>query len=150
MSLPHRSLRVLQPNEGSHFTVMGAEMAYKVTAEDTGGAYSLAIETTPPHGGLPLHVHHREDEAMYILDGEYEIQCGDQVVRATPGVFVFLPRDTPNGYKNIGDTPGRFLFITSPGGFERLIAETSALMAQGPPDMGHVMSVAQRYGVEFV
>jgi len=48
---------------------MGATMSYKATADDTGGAYSLAIETTPPHGGLPLHVHHREDEAMYILEG---------------------------------------------------------------------------------
>ena len=43
----------------------------------------LAIEVTPPHGGLPLHVHHQEDEAMYILEGEYEIQCGDQAFRAT-------------------------------------------------------------------
>jgi mannose-6-phosphate isomerase-like protein (cupin superfamily) len=144
MSLPYR-LRVLQPNDGSHFTVMGAAMTYKVTADDTGGAYSLAIETTPAHGGLPLHVHHREDEAMYILEGEYEIQCGDQVIQATPGVFVFLPRDTPNRYQNIGDTPGVFLYITSPGGFEKLITETSALT-----DMRQVQAVAQRHGVEFV
>ena len=47
MSLPDRRLRVLQPNEGNHFTVIGAAMTYKVTADDTGGAYSLAIETTP-------------------------------------------------------------------------------------------------------
>ena len=69
MSLQDRGLRVVQPNEGRHFNVMGAAMTYKATADDTGGAYSLAIETTPPHGGLPMHVHHREDEAMYILEG---------------------------------------------------------------------------------
>ena len=69
----------------------------------------------PPHGGLPLHVHHREDEAMYILEGEYEIQCGDEIVRVTLGVFILLPRDTPNRYQNTGDTPGKFLHITSLG-----------------------------------
>ena len=149
MSLPDR-LRVLQPNDGSRFTVMGAAMTYKVTADDTGGAYSLAIETTPADGSFPLHVHHREDEAMYILEGKYEIQCGDQVILATPGVFVFLPRDTPNRYQNIGDTPGKFLYITSPGGFEKLIAETSALMTGKQADMGQVQAAAERHGVEFV
>ena len=69
MSLQDRRLLVIQPNEGRQFNVMGATISYKATADDTGGAYSLAIETTPPHGGLPLHVHHREDEAMYILEG---------------------------------------------------------------------------------
>jgi len=150
MSLRDRGLRVVQPNEGHHFDVMGAAMTYKATADDTGGAYSLAIEITPPHGGLPLHVHHREDEAMYILEGEYEIQCGDQLIRATPGFFVFLPRDTPNRYQNTGDTPGKFLFITSPGGFEKLIAETSALTLSGQPDMREMEAAAQRHGVEFV
>src|ERR1043166_6126129 len=134
MSRTERRLRILQPDEGSHFNVMGATMTYKVTADDTAGAYSLAVETTPPHSGLPLHTHHREDEAMYVLEGEYEIQCGEQIIRATPGVFVFLPRDTPNGYRNIGNTPGKFLFITSPAGFEQLIAETSALTANEQPD----------------
>jgi mannose-6-phosphate isomerase-like protein (cupin superfamily) len=129
---------------------MGAAMTYKVTAENTGGAYSLAIEITPPQGGLPLHVHHQEDEAMYILEGEYEIQCGDQIILATPGMFIFLPRNTPNRYQNTGHTPGKFLFITSPGGFEKLISETSALMASGHHDMQQVQEIAQRHGVDFV
>jgi uncharacterized cupin superfamily protein len=39
---------------------------------------------------LPLlHTHHKEDEALYVLEGEYEIPCGDQTVRAKPGSFVF-------------------------------------------------------------
>lgn len=75
--------KVVQPSEGLQYNVMGAIMTYKTTAQDTRGAYSLAIEVTPPHGGLPLHVHHQEDEAMYVLKGEYEIQCGDQAFRAT-------------------------------------------------------------------
>ena len=95
--------RVVQPGEGLQYNVMGAMMTYKATAQDTRGAYSLAIEVTPPHGGLPLHLHHQEDEAMYVLEGEYEIQCGDQAFRATAGTFVFLPKDIANRYQNLGD-----------------------------------------------
>jgi mannose-6-phosphate isomerase-like protein (cupin superfamily) len=70
MQTKGRSLKVIQASEGLHFNVMGAMMTYKATVEDTGAAYSLAVEVTPPNGGLPLHVRHREDEAMYILEGE--------------------------------------------------------------------------------
>ena len=126
MQTKGRSLKVVPAGEGLHFNVLGAMMTYKATVEDTGAAYSLAVEVTPPHGGLPLHVHHREDEAMYILEGEYEIQCGDDVFQATAGTFVFLPRDVPNRYQNVGDAPGRFLYITSPGGFEKLFHKTKA------------------------
>jgi mannose-6-phosphate isomerase-like protein (cupin superfamily) len=144
------TLRVVNPNEGRRFNVMGAIMTYKATAEDTGGAYSLAVETTPPHSGLPLHVHSREDEAMYILDGEFEIQCGDQTVRATAGTFVFLPRAVPNRYQNVREMPSTFLHITSPGGFEKLVEETSRLTPSGPPDMQKVTDTARKHGIEFV
>jgi len=126
--------KTLRADEGRRFNVLGSLMTYKATAHDTGGSYSLAVETTPPQGGLPLHVHHREDEAMYILEGEYEIQCGEQVFRAAAGAFVFLPRDIPNRYQNIGHVPGKFLYITSPGGCENLVEQTSLLAGNGPPD----------------
>jgi len=148
MSTP--GLRVLHADEGRRFEVFGSTILVKATAEDTRGAFCLALETTPPHGGLPLHVHHREDEAMYILEGEFEIQSGDQVLAAGAGTFVFLPRDVPNRYRNVGDTPGRFLQITSPAGFEELVRRTSLVMSGGPPDMNEVMRLGQEHGVEFI
>ena len=103
MNAHEGSFKVVRDGESREFTVMGAKSSYKATAADTGGAYSLAIETTPPHSGLPLHVHHREDEAMYILEGEYEIQCGDRTIHAARGAFVFLPRGVPNRFENVTD-----------------------------------------------
>jgi mannose-6-phosphate isomerase-like protein (cupin superfamily) len=150
MTEQDRSHKVIPANAGRCFNVMGSMMSYKVTAEDTDGAYSLAVEITPPRGGFPLHVHHQEDEAMFILEGEYEIQCGDQVIRATTGTFVFLPKGIPNRYQNLGDTPGKFIHITSPGGFEKLVEQTSLICASGPPDMRQVQETAKQYGVEFV
>jgi mannose-6-phosphate isomerase-like protein (cupin superfamily) len=143
-----KSLKVVRENEGTQFNVMGAVMSYKVMAEDTGGAYSFALETTPPHGGLPPHIHHREDEAMFILEGEYEIHCGDKTIRATSGTFVFLPRDVSNAYQNVGDKPGKFVHITSPGGFEKVVEETSRIPM--PPDMKEVVATAKRHGIDFV
>src|SRR5215471_6826219 len=89
------------------------------------GAYSLAIETTPPHSGVLLHVHHREAEASYILEGEYEIQCGDRTIHAAKGAFVFLPRGVLNRFKNVTDTPGSYIYIASPGGFEKFMDQMS-------------------------
>jgi mannose-6-phosphate isomerase-like protein (cupin superfamily) len=150
MNTDNRTPKVVAANEGRQFEVMGATMTYKATMEDTGGAYSLAVEVTPPGGGLPLHVHHREDEAMYILEGEYEIQTGDRSFRAAVGTFVFLPKGTPNGYQNVGGKPGRFLHLTSPGGFERLVEEMSRITAGGPPDMQKVAETAKKFGIDFV
>jgi mannose-6-phosphate isomerase-like protein (cupin superfamily) len=143
-------LKVLQADEGRHFNVFGSAVTYKATAEDTGGGFSLAVETTPPRGGIPSHIHSREDEAMYILEGEYEIECGDQVFRATANTFVFLPRNVSNGYRNVGDAAGKFLHITSPAGFEDVVQETSLLMSGGPPDMEKVKGVARDHGIIFI
>jgi mannose-6-phosphate isomerase-like protein (cupin superfamily) len=144
------SFKVIHAGEGPHFNVFGSSITYKVTAEDTGGAFSLALETTAPHGGIPLHVHHREDEAMYILSGEYEIECGDHLIRAGTGAFVFLPKDIPNRYQNVGDTPGTFLHITSPAGFEKVVEKTAALMGSSGPDMQKVKATARDHGIDFL
>jgi mannose-6-phosphate isomerase-like protein (cupin superfamily) len=142
--------KVLRPGEGSQFSVFGSALTYMATAEDTRGAFSLALETTSPHSGFPLHVQRREDEAMYILEGEYEIECGDQVFRAGAGTFVFLPKDIPNRYQNLGNTPAKFLYITSPGGFEQLVQEINLVLSGANPDMLRVKNAAREHGIDFV
>jgi len=125
-------------------------MTFKVTAEDTDGRFSLALERTAPQAGIPMHVHHREDEAMYILEGEYQIECGGERILAVAGTFVLLPKDVPNRYQNVGQTPGSFLYITCPGGFERVVEKTSALMARGEGSMEAVGAISREHDVEFV
>lgn len=145
MEVQPKSPKFVQAGEGAAFEVLGATMLYKATAEETGGGFSFAVETTPPGGGQPLHVHSREDEAMYVLEGEFEIQCGDDVVHVTAGSFVFLPRGVPNRYQNIGAAPGKFVYVTSPGGSEKLVAEASK--AQDPES---AFEIAQKYGIKFL
>jgi mannose-6-phosphate isomerase-like protein (cupin superfamily) len=137
--------KFVQTGDGAAFEVLGATMLYKATAEDTGGGFSFAVETTPPGGGQPLHVHSHEDEAMYILEGEFEIQCGDDVHHATAGSFVFLPRGVPNRYQNTGETAGKFVYVTSPAGSEKLVEEASK--AESPEG---AFEIAQKYGIKFL
>jgi uncharacterized cupin superfamily protein len=64
--------------------LLGELLTIKVAGEDTDGAYTIVQNVSPPSGGPPLHLHHREDEAFYVLEGEYEIQSGDDRINATP------------------------------------------------------------------
>jgi len=72
---------------------------------------------------------------MYILEGEYEIQCADRTTRASKGTFVFLPRGVPNRSENVTDTPGSYIYITSPGGFETFMDQMSKATTGDPVHM---------------
>ncbi|MBA2643931.1 MAG: quercetin 2,3-dioxygenase [Solirubrobacterales bacterium] len=129
----------------------------KVTAEQTGGLLSIIEITEPPNAVGPLHVHHREDESFWILDGDVTFEVGDTTIEAHAGDFAFGPRDIPHRY-TVGDAGCRMLFIMTPGGFEDLIREMS-VPAQSralppasdeEPDWGHVDAVAKAHGCELL
>ena len=65
----------------------------------------------PPRYIAPRHVHHRDDEAWYVLEGVLCVQVGDQVVEARAGSAVFVPRGTPHTYWNPGSDPTRYLLV---------------------------------------
>jgi quercetin dioxygenase-like cupin family protein len=85
------------------------------SAGDTNGG---AVEVASPSGAAPpLHVHHREDEAFYVLEGEYTVFVGDEVISGVPGTWVWGPRDVPHCYQ-VHSRRGGHLSLTMPGGFE--------------------------------
>ena len=95
----------------------------KADSARTQGTISLIEQLAPPGFASPLHLHHGEDEPMYILEGEYTFWIGEQVLEAGPGAFVFLPRDLPHCFRVEGTQPGRLLQLTMPGGLERAFEE---------------------------
>lgn len=141
---------VLQPDDGKLLDVLGDTVTIFVTGEDTDGAYTIVQSVSPPQGGPPLHVHHREDEAFYVLEGEFEIQCGENNIRAVPGSFVFAPREIPHSFRNINSGSSKVLIIASPAGIEKFFEELSELASQGPPDIEKVKEIAQRYEIELM
>ena len=129
----------------------------KVTADDTGGLLSIIEITEPPNAAAPLHVHHREDESFWILEGDVTFEVGDTTIAATAGDFAFGPRGIPHRY-TVGDAGCRMLFIMTPGGFEQLIRDMSVPArsrtlpppSEEEPDWGHVAAVAKANGCELL
>ncbi|MFP4101252.1 quercetin 2,3-dioxygenase [Coleofasciculus sp.] len=141
---------VLQPDDGKLIDVLGDTVAIKITGEDTDGVYTVLENVSPPQGGPPLHLHHREDEAFYVLEGEFEVQCGENKIRAVPGSFVLAPREIPHTFRNISSDPSKVLIMVTPAGIEKFFEELSELPKQGPPDIKKVEEIAQRYEIEFI
>jgi mannose-6-phosphate isomerase-like protein (cupin superfamily) len=111
-------------NEGEARWWFAALAEIKVTAQETGGLLSIIEITEPPNAAGPLHVHHREDEGFWILEGDVTFEVGDTTIEAGPGDYVFGPRDIPHRF-TVGDQGCRMLFILVPGGIEDVIRATS-------------------------
>src|SRR5919205_302036 len=87
----------------------GHSVTLKATGESTGAGLLLLENLTAPGGGPPPHIHTREDEFWYVLDGTFEIRIGDEVHAVGPGGLAFAPRGTVHNFRNATETPGRIL-----------------------------------------
>lgn len=145
----------LQALEGERRSWMGEPTILKATGEQTGGRFAIAEIVSTPEGFVPLHVHHREDEAFYVLDGEVTFTIGNEDFEAGPGAFVFGPRDMPHRYL-VRSPTARMLMVFSPAGFEGFIRETSEptdeleTVVPGDLDVDLIMAAAARYGSEML
>jgi len=109
---------------------------WRVTGDDTLGAFSFSEVILQPGSGPPEpHRHSREDELWYILEGELEFRIGERGERtfvAGPGATVFGPRGVPHFFKAVGTNPASYVFVISPAGFERFFAERTQLEKEIP------------------
>lgn len=136
----------IQPREGASTEFLGHSFSFKAGAGDTAGAFSV-IEIVQRRGGEPpLHVHHREDEAFYVLEGEMTFHVGEQRLPAPAGSFVFLPREVPHGFTVDGEGEARVLQLCSPPGLEQFFRE----WGERPLEVEAMAQALARYGVEFV
>ena len=134
---------------------MGEPTVLRATGEQTKGHYAMAEIVSTPEGFVPLHVHHREDEAFFVLEGEVTFTIGDRTIDAGPGDFAFGPRDVPHRY-TVRTPSARMLMVFSPAGFEGFIRETSEPLDRPAPrlvqdvDIERVLEAAARYGAEVL
>jgi quercetin dioxygenase-like cupin family protein len=136
---------------------LGMLAEFKATAADTGGRMSIVQITCAPGTQAPLHVHHREDEAFWILDGDVTFFVGDATIEAHRGDYVFGPREIPHRY-TVGEAGCRMLFIVLPGGFEEMVREMSEPASgrtlpppsEAPPDFERIAAIAAAHGNELL
>jgi len=102
--------------------------------EDTGGAFALIdYELAPGFGSHSPHIHYREDEAAYVLEGRLLVRVGETERLVGPGEFIFLPRGIGHAQSNPGPDPARFLVLVIPAGFEQYFPDLEALLEGGAP-----------------
>jgi len=122
----------------------------------TGDDIGLVEFIHPPGFATPLHVHHNEDEAFYVLDGAMRGVCGDEEWHATTGAFIWLPRDVPHGYVVDGDMTLRTLAISLPAGFVRFVREAGeparerVLPSPAALDFEKLNAAAAKNGLEIL
>ncbi len=146
------------PNgEGRALQVLSQRITFKRSAENS--PYALLESLDAPQSGPPPHIHHTQDEAFYILEGQYEFYCGDQIIMAGPGSFVHIPKGTVHTLRNVGEVPARALVIlTPPGPLERFFEEVGDVVTDedsrpspaGPPDIDMLMASARRNEMEII
>jgi len=147
-----------RPGEGPAFSAVGDVYRILAGGEQTGGAYALSEARVLPGGGPPPHIHHREDEAFFVLEGEITFLLGDRKIIAKPGTFVQGPRGVPHAFKNESNAPARMLILVTPPGFEKFLAEFAQPITsfEAPPtpvtpaDLETLLAVAPKYGIEIL
>jgi quercetin dioxygenase-like cupin family protein len=144
-----------EAGEGDRLWVTGDTLTFKATAAQTGGSMTAMEVIAAPGGGPPPHVHANEDEAWYVLDGEFEILHGEETLRLTAGGFAFVPRGTVHRFENVSDRHSRVLIVFTPGGMDGFFFEAgvAAVNGESPPPLGpeeieRSREAAIRYGME--
>ena len=147
---------VRQPGAGRTVAVVGDVYRFLATGADTGGQYALWEAVVPPGGGPPPHVHSREQEGFYVLEGEITFTVGDQRLVAGAGTFANLPVGTPHSFTNEGGRPARMLISVAPAGLEQMFFEFGVPLPEGSTtalpttneEIEKLLAVAPKYGIE--
>lgn len=114
----------------------------KASGVSTNGSLTLIESRTT--GGAPLHIHTREDEYFYVLEGTLKVRLGDETFEAGPRSFVFLPRNIPHEWDVVG-AEATLLMMTIPAGLDTFLDELHAA-----PSAEARQQVAAKYGITFL
>jgi quercetin dioxygenase-like cupin family protein len=137
------------------FWWQGGLYRMKARAADTGGALGLVEASLYRGFGPPLHVHRREDEAFYVIDGEIRFRQDQEEFVAGAGSWVWGPRDVPHTFK-VESEGARALILVTPGGFERMFEVGGVPLADAPKppvqeyDPDETVAISEQFGFEVI
>jgi quercetin dioxygenase-like cupin family protein len=128
----------------------GRDLIFKVTGEDTGGAFDYFVVEVGPRGGPPLHVHHKQEETIHVLKGQYKIRIGDEIFYCQEGGFAYLPSKVPHAFLNLTDQPGEIIVVYTPGGGHKFYEEFGPISRNGPPDRKVIGAIFEKYDMTLL
>ncbi len=136
---------MINSEDGQLLQVLGASVSIKARSEQTGGVFNLFEVRCPPGFATPLHIHHTEDVAVYVLEGLLTVFWGSERREGRVDSYFFQPRGTPHGFRVEGGTPARILYGTMPAGLDRFLFEY-----QSPTSIPEAGTAAARYKIELL
>jgi len=146
--LPHK---VLGPDDGLRLqSGPGRDLVFKLTGDETGGAFDYFIVEVAPHGGPPLHVHHCQEEAIHVLAGRFKVRIGDETFTCEPGGFAYLPSGVPHAFLNLTGESAQIVVVYTPGGGHRFYEELGPLTRNGTPDRAEVAACFERHDMTLL
>ena len=142
-------LGIIEPDAGERLVFGGVTILVRAAALQTCGAFTL-FEEVPPMGDTPLHVHEREDELFYVLEGEHIFQVGEQEHRVGPGGVVFGPRGVPHAQRRVVPGEGRLLVLTAPAGLEGFFRYLAAAHQAGTLGPDARAEASTQFGITWL
>jgi quercetin dioxygenase-like cupin family protein len=148
---------VLRRDEGEARWFLNNLTLIKSTGAATGGRLAVVEQRARRGPGSPLHVHHREAEFFYVIEGDLSVWVGGELIEAPEGSLIYGPPDVPHTFAITSDQ-ARYLLLTQPTGFEgflRDMSEPATALILPPdgapaPDPARLAAVAAEYGVEIL
>ena len=142
--------KVLKPSEGKMGFLGSIGVRFMIDGDETDGGFSLVEHPMSPRAlAAPLHIHTREDEYTFVLEGKVGALLGDDVLVAEAGDLVWKPRNQWHTFWNAGDEPARILEIIAPAGFEKFFKELSEMGGAMNTDPEELAALGDRYGHYF-
>jgi len=142
--------KIVGPTDGKLGFLGSIGVRFMIDGAETKQGFSLVEHPMSPRAlAAPVHLHTREDEYSYVLEGRMGALLGDEVVYAEPGDLVFKPREQWHTFWNAGDEPCRILEIIAPAGFEKFFEELDAMGGALKADPDELTALGERYGHYF-
>jgi quercetin dioxygenase-like cupin family protein len=153
-----RQIIHIGPGEGDVFSAVGDVYRVLASGSQTGEVYALSEIRVSPNNGPPMHIHSREDECFFVLEGEIEFQIGDDKITARPGTFIQGPRGIAHRFKNETELPARMLGFVTPAGFEKFFKEFAQPLASfespaipvAKEEIDKLLTAAPKFGLQVL
>jgi quercetin dioxygenase-like cupin family protein len=140
------------------YSVVGDRYTYLLTGAQTAGGCFMFEAFVPSGNGPPPHVHSREDEAFYVVEGDFDFTVSGKPSRMSAGGFLVAQRGMPHNFKNVGSSPGKLIITCTPAGLEDFFSEIGSKLASrddapiqpSAEDIAKLVQVAAKFGLKVL
>ena len=142
--------RVHTADQGRPLEVLGISMLEKAGSADLSGGAAVLVQTVPPAGGPPPHIHRDTDEFFYVLEGELDVWIANKRTKLVAGMSATLPRGVPHAFTNPAKKTAKVLVVVTPGDGARFFDDIDRERPKLPAEMNKLEAIVKRHDLEFI